>query len=311
MDQCRICGNSKNNTSFIAKEMMFGTFEEFTYTECNKCGCLQLKNIPTDLSKYYPLNYYSLKNRKRNWFKKLLKRQRGKYGLGGINPFGFILAQIWGIPEIIKWIKGYNISFESKILDVGAGNGEYLQEYKNIGFKNLTGIDPYIEKDQVFDNGFKILKKNIHDVDGSFDLIIASHTLEHIEDQIGTLRQFYRLLQKDGILLIRIPVAGTTAWKTYGPDWVQLDAPRHIFIHTVKSLTMLAEQANYEVQNIVFDSNEFQFIGSDLYQQGIPLTSTIKENIPKTIRKSYQKKADSLNKNHDGDQACFYLKKLK
>jgi hypothetical protein len=58
---CRICGNIKDNKEYIIKEMHFGFGEEFTYFQCKKCGCLQIKNIPDNLSKYYPSNYYSLK----------------------------------------------------------------------------------------------------------------------------------------------------------------------------------------------------------------------------------------------------------
>jgi hypothetical protein len=39
--------------------MQLGLREEFEYFECSKCGCLQIEEVPLDLSKYYPDNYYS------------------------------------------------------------------------------------------------------------------------------------------------------------------------------------------------------------------------------------------------------------
>ena len=59
---CKICSNEEGNVSFIAKELMFGTQDKFEYFECKKCGCLQIKTIPNNLSKYYPQkSYYSFK----------------------------------------------------------------------------------------------------------------------------------------------------------------------------------------------------------------------------------------------------------
>ena len=55
---CRICRNEHGNTSFQAREMMFGFGDEFEYVECAQCGCLQIRSYPADLSKYYPSNYY-------------------------------------------------------------------------------------------------------------------------------------------------------------------------------------------------------------------------------------------------------------
>ena len=57
---CRICHESSSKT-YIAKEMMYGTRDEFEYFECENCGCLQISEIPTNLGDYYPSNYYSFK----------------------------------------------------------------------------------------------------------------------------------------------------------------------------------------------------------------------------------------------------------
>src|SRR5689334_12260350 len=51
---CRICGTRSGHRRYIAKEMMFGTREEFECFLCSECGCLQIQDIPADLSKYYP-----------------------------------------------------------------------------------------------------------------------------------------------------------------------------------------------------------------------------------------------------------------
>lgn len=62
MMKCRICGNNKNNKIYQVKEMMFGFRDKFDYFQCATCNCLQISEIPCEISKYYPDNYYSFRS---------------------------------------------------------------------------------------------------------------------------------------------------------------------------------------------------------------------------------------------------------
>src|SRR5687767_9724261 len=59
MNACRICSNQTDNTTHVAREMHLGLGEEFNYFKCARCGCLQIEDIPPDLSRFYPSYYYS------------------------------------------------------------------------------------------------------------------------------------------------------------------------------------------------------------------------------------------------------------
>ena len=50
--KCKICDNSENLQEYKVKEMMFGFREEFHYFECTKCNCLQIAEIPSNISKF-------------------------------------------------------------------------------------------------------------------------------------------------------------------------------------------------------------------------------------------------------------------
>jgi hypothetical protein len=56
---CAICGNRHENRTHVARKMMYGLRDEFRYLECGNCRCVHLNDIPQDMSKYYPENYYS------------------------------------------------------------------------------------------------------------------------------------------------------------------------------------------------------------------------------------------------------------
>ena len=207
------------------------------------------------------------------------------------------------------------INYNSRILDVGCGAGNLLYSLNEIGFKNLVGVDPYINE-EVIDGNVKILKKTVHELPDrqKFDLIISNHSFEHIPDQLETLLKISKILSEKGVCLIRMPVKTEYIWNRYGINWVQIDAPRHFFIHTIKSFTYLAKKAGLVIKNITFDSTEFLFWGSEQYKRDTPLKTEDSYSVnpkksiftAKQIRK-FRKMAKELNMNKQGDQAAFYL----
>ncbi len=319
MYTCKICNNTEGNKSYIAREMMFGTGENFEYFECAGCGCLQIKEIPGNLERFYPDDYlffqkaHSLTD---NPVKSFLKHQRAEYCLNRNNISGGLLAKIFGIPEYYAWFNKTRTGFDSKILDVGCGAGNLLINLRKEGFINLAGVDSFIKKDIFYENGINIFKKELSEIKEQFALIMLIHSFEHMQKPLEALKELYRLLKPEGYILLRIPVAGSFAWRTYGVNWVQIDAPRHFFIHTKKSINLLAGQVGFQVADAVFDSTGFQFWGSEQYAKNIPYMDdrSYAINPKKSIftKKQigiFKNKALELNKKQDGDSACFYLYK--
>ena len=157
----------------------------------------------------------------------------------------------------------------------------------------------------------------IHDLNQEFDLITFHHSFEHIFDPLKTLESVHRLLSKEGVCLIRMPTVSSYAWKHYRENWVQLDAPRHFFLHSVQSIKILAEKANLKLVKVRYDSIAFQFLGSEQYLKDIPLESDRsyskgKKNsmFSKNDRRNFKKRAHQLNLENQGDQAAFYLQKV-
>jgi SAM-dependent methyltransferase len=142
------------------------------------------------------------------------------------------------------------------------------------------------------------------------------HSLEHIPDPERILKIAYDLLKPGGYCIIRIPTVSSYAWKNYGMKWVQLDAPRHFYLHSIKSIEILSRRTNFKLSNIIYDSTAFQFWGSEQYLQNITLTDPHSYLMnPKNSLFSkkdileFSKRAKELNAAKLGDQAVFYLKK--
>lgn len=310
--KCKICGNEKQNKTHAAKEMMFGYRDVFLYFQCAECDCLQIEHIPKNMDKYYSDNYYSYQaSPYKNKFKKLLAVLRNKYALFGVGVIGKLLY-IMAPDKRLRSLSSLSITRDTSILDVGCGAGRLLHVLKEVGIKNLLGVDPFNEKDIQYENGLKIQKKEIHEITSKWNVIMFHHSFEHIPNPTETLATVVNLLTFNGHCIIRIPIVPCYAWEHYGVNWVQLDAPRHFFIHSVKSMNIMAAKVGLEVYKVDYDSTALQFKGSELYLKNIPLMAERSKTSIFSIREKYafKKHAKELNKRGQGDQAVFYLRRL-
>jgi len=320
--KCSICDNTEQNTQYEVSEMMLGLRDTHTYFECAKCGCLQIASVPENIQEYYPNeDYYSYDEIKSvSGIKGQLIRMRDRYAATGSCLIGRLMQKLQPHDKLPS-LRYADISLDSNILDVGCGAGHLLHSMQEAGFKNLLGIDPFNNKDIQYNNGLNIEQKSIHDLqknheNGDWDLIMFNHSFEHVFDQHEVLVKAYNLLKPGGLCMIRIPTVTSWAWRTYGVDWVQLDAPRHLFLHSIQSMHTLAEQITFTLEEVIYDSFAFQEWGSIQYQKDIALhdDNSYAVNPEKSLFsevdiKAFTDHSKELNQSKYGYQAAFYLRK--
>ena len=255
MKTCRVCGQESNGKVYTAKEMMYDNAGAFEYFECPHCKCLQIAEVPENLRDYYGPNYYS-----------------------------------YTIPE--DTVSRGKPTQLKKVLDVGCGAGAILCQMAKNGVVAPVGCDPFIEHDLVYENGVKIFKKTIHEMEGSFDIILLSDSFEHMSDPHETFDSIKRLLAPKGVVKMTLPMYPNMAFDFYKQNWYQLDAPRHIILHSRQSLELLAEKHGLRIAQIIYDSNNSAILRSFLYSKGI----TFWKQDPKDIFKYFsQKDIDEIN----------------
>lgn len=304
---CRICGhNNLDAQVHHVNDKMFGGNEYFEYFECEACETLQISTVPADMAAYYPDNYYSLKSNT-TLQQRLLFRMRDLIFYYKFPKF---------LVEKLK-IKMSNLSLEAflkisptkkaRILDVGCGEGKFLNSIYNLGFKNIVGIEPFALKEQ--EKPFPILKKTLEDLESRFDIITFNHVFEHVEDVNLTLKVCHALLNENGTIIIRVPVKDSYAYELYQENWVQWDAPRHFQLLTKKAIKILTHQNNFELADYYCDSYKLQFTGSEKYKRKLTY-QTSNDVFTKSELKKFTDKAIELNSQQQGDQIVAVLKKL-
>lgn len=311
---CRICGNEAGNRPFVAIEMMLGTRERFDYLECGRCGALQIRDIPHDLSPFYAPPYYSFESATpapplKGW----LRRRLADHALGGRDALGWILARA-GAGNALEGFSEAGVGRGARILDVGAGAGQMLLMLHDYGFRHLLGVDPYIPETVRYANGVEVRRAGLEDVEGDRDLIMFHHSFEHVADPPGTLAAARQRLRPGGRILIRMPVAAES-WRVYGTDWVELDAPRHLHVHTPVSLALLAARVGLEVTATRFETYSFELWGSEQYRRGIPLTDHRSHAMggrgvvfSRREMRRFAARARELNRTGGAGRAAFWLR---
>lgn len=307
---CQICGNQRGHRLHYPREMLFGTGEEFEYLECGYCACLQITEIPANLGSYYPPGYYSYAAPRQKtypgWMMALRHRRSAAF-LGEGGALGRLLAGFSKENAHFDWLRRAGGRMDWRIVDIGCGAGKLTLQMHRDGLTRICGADAFIEQDIDYGNGVRIHKVPLADFTGEYDFLMLHHAFEHMPAPLDTLRHLRRLVSAQGCVLIRVPLADSWARRRYGVHWFAWDAPRHLFLHTVKSLHILAEQAGFRISQVVYDGWRQQFEAEARIRRGLqPGAPGVAEFSAEEIE-AQRRFVTELNQLRDGDQAGFYL----
>jgi len=109
-----------------------------------------------------------------------------------------------------KYKKEFKLNKNSYVVDIGSNDGVGLVPFKNMGFKNLLGIEPAKNLCKISKNkGIKtinaFLKFNtLRSIKKNADLILASNVFAHSDDLETMAKCILKLLSKKGIAVIEV-----------------------------------------------------------------------------------------------------------
>lgn len=324
--RCPACLSASRTEVLTVRENMFGISEDFDYSVCADCGSLALITIPENMAPYYPGNYYSVDLDPERALGAPVVRQFAELvissALWGRGVFSGVAAaviprrQLRTLVSVLGSIRraGLVNGRETRVLDVGCGSGMLVFALGLAGVKDVVGVDPFMSSGRELSTGGRLMKQDLNEVEGSYDLIMFHHSLEHVPDPEASLREALKRLTPGGRVLIRMPTPSSHAFATYGAAWVSLDAPRHLVVLSRPGLDTICQRLGAGVVSVADDSTSFQFWGSEQYLRGIPLMDRRSVMVKprdapfsKAQLQAWEKQAAVLNKEGRGDQAAWVV----
>ncbi|RNC90849.1 MAG: class I SAM-dependent methyltransferase [Synechococcus sp. YX04-3] len=157
-------------------------------------------------------------------------------------------------------------SSQVKVLEIGAGNGQYSKILSEI-FPCCYATEPNSYDDSEFDFTFIDTHPDDENFEqivkpfGYFDLICCFSYLEHLPNPINTLHKIHSLLASDGFALLEVPNC----------DFIRRNGllseiiPDHLHYFTTSSLFSLASSANLNLHSL--NSTWSNYILSCIFQK--------------------------------------------
>jgi 2-polyprenyl-3-methyl-5-hydroxy-6-metoxy-1,4-benzoquinol methylase len=202
----------------------------FSFVRCRRCGLLQQNPQPTegDVAARYG-------------------RRHGedylRYELENERPF--LRLQELALKDI-----GFGQLPTGRILDVGCATGALLETLRSAGW-SVAGVElcapsaEYARTVRALDVRTATLESAAFR-DGEFDVVHASHLIEHLTDPRAFAREARRILKTDGTLLISTPNSDGFQAKLFGSGWRSAIFD-HLYLFSRKTLADLLRREGFRI----------------------------------------------------------------
>lgn len=168
-----------------------------------------------------------------------------------------------------------------KILDVGAGRGEFLSQVKKVSRWECFGTETSQAAVEFAKKRFNIMLslgqlENLHYPDNSFDAVTLWHVLEHLPYPSRATKEARRILKDDGFMFIampndswlgrrhffknafkgivinRLPIKKKLRLKKMYPE-IDEEGNKHLFYFTPRTLTRLLKKYGFRIKKYSVD----------------------------------------------------------
>jgi 2-polyprenyl-3-methyl-5-hydroxy-6-metoxy-1,4-benzoquinol methylase len=144
-----------------------------------------------------------------------------------------------------------------KLVEVGSSCGFLLKALRDEDGWDVCGIEPdkRLADYAVQVNGVPTINALCEDAgvpDGSVDVIIMLHVIEHVPDPVGLLKELNRMLKPGGLVVLETPTYDTLPFKLLGRRERSLSCDGHILFYTAETLRKTYELAGFTLEQLKF-----------------------------------------------------------
>jgi len=227
---CPLCGGHAEFAFRVGDRNREITDRRFEYRRCVSCRTLFLADVPSDLARYYPEDYYGLPSL--DVLDRAADGEAPKLALIRAHADGGRLVEI-GAAFGIFARAAQRAGFEVTALEMDARCCRYLEE--------VVGVDA-IETDA---------PQAVLDDLGPARVITLWHVLEHLPRPWDVLAAGARCLEPGGVLAIAMPNPASLQFRVLGARWAHVDAPRHLFLIPFEALRARADALGLRLAEVV------------------------------------------------------------
>ena len=227
---CAICG------SMDFKPLW--ELEAFSYVSCKVCGLVQQNPQPETefVLARYDESYRDYEVERQGDYARLERLALGDLGFSELGS------------EIATKAAGQGRA--PRFLDVGCATGALIAGLGKEGW-SCVGVEPCEPAARFGQSlGLDIRASVLEEAElspASFDIVHASHLIEHLNDPALFLAEARRLLAPGGHLIITTPNIDGLQARLLGPAW-RSAIYDHLYLFSKRSLGLLLEQAGFQVR---------------------------------------------------------------
>lgn len=240
--ECPSCGNTETRNHLTCTDFTYSQ-DLFTIVKCQSCALLFTNPRPDESSigPYYDNPEY----------------------VSHTDTSSGLLFKLYGAVKQYtltrKRVLMGRLSNGRKILDYGAGSGDFSNQLANNGW-TVTSFEPDGKARSLIkkkNNSIRLIDTLDSLETGSQSIITLWHVLEHVHKLRETISQFDRILSKDGRLIIAVPNYTSYDARFYKEHWAAYDVPRHLYHFDLESIQNLMSSLGFklvETKPMWFDS---------------------------------------------------------
>lgn len=181
----------------------------FHYRRCEDCGVLYLADVPDDLARYYPAEYFVLP---------ALDELRER-----------AVPERWRMQIVARHVA------PGRLIEIGPGDGLFAIQALDAGF-DVAAIeaDPAAASHLRDELGIEVVESAAPEQHlaalGPARAIVAWHVVEHVPRPWALLEAAAAALEPGGVLVLATPNPRAFGLRVLGGRWPHVDAPRHLFL---------------------------------------------------------------------------------
>ena len=149
------------------------------------------------------------------------------------------------LPAVCLWL-GRQI----RLLDVGCSDGDLLEAVHANPRFSATGLDlSETNVDYCRSQGYDVLQSDLESAglpDEEFDVAVALHVVEHLQDPVRTLSEIYRVLRPGQYFFAVMPCVSHIKARLAGRRWKYFGPPAHLWYFSPKTLSRFVERIGFE-----------------------------------------------------------------